>query len=45
VTEVYLKDLNRRYQRIPGPNPIALYLDKALAHLSATGNRRVDVSA
>lgn len=45
VTAVYLKDLNRRHQRVPGPNPVAPYLDKAVAHLSATGTRRVDVSA
>jgi hypothetical protein len=45
VTAVYLKDLHRRYQRGPGPNPVAAHLDKALAHLTTTGARRVDVSA
>jgi hypothetical protein len=45
VTAVYLKDLNRRYQRIVGPNPVAAYLDKAVAYLSASGARRIDVSA
>lgn len=45
VTAVYLKDLNRRYQRVPGANPIAPYLDKAVAYLSASGARRIDVSA
>jgi hypothetical protein len=45
VTAVYLKDLNRRYQRTAGPNPVAPYLDKAVAYLSSTGDRRIDVSA
>jgi hypothetical protein len=45
VTAVYLKDLNRRCQRAPGPNPVAAHLDKALDHLARTGARRVDVSA
>jgi hypothetical protein len=45
VTEVYLKDLNRRCQRVPGPNPVAPYLEKAIAYLAAGGPRRVDVSA
>jgi hypothetical protein len=45
VTAVYLKDLNRRYQRAAGPNPVAPYLDKAVAYLSSTGDRRIDVSA
>jgi hypothetical protein len=45
VTAVYLKDLNRRYERFDGPNPIAPFLDKAVAYLSASGARRIDVSA
>lgn len=45
VTAVYLKDLNRRYDRLAGPNPVAPYIDKAVAVLSASGNRRIDVSA
>lgn len=45
VTAVYLKDLNRRYQRASGPNPVAPHLDKAVAYLSASGARRIDVSA
>ena len=45
VTAVYLKDLNRRCQRVDGPNPIAPHLDKAVDYLSASGGRRVDVSA
>ena len=45
VTAVYLKDLNRRYERFDGPNPITPYLDKAVAFLSARGARRIDVSA
>jgi hypothetical protein len=45
VTAVYLKDLNRRCQRTTGPNPIAAYLDKAVAYLSSTGGGRIDVSA
>ena len=44
VTAVYLKDLSRRYDRAPGANPIAPYLDKALTYLART-TRRVDVSA
>jgi hypothetical protein len=45
VTGVYLKDLHHRYQRVPGPNPVTPYLEKALAYLNASGNRRIDVSA
>lgn len=45
VTPVYLKDLNRRYQRTTGPNPVAPYLDKAVAYLSSTGEGRIDVTA
>jgi len=36
ATAVFLKDLNRRYERTGTANPIAPYLDKAVAHL--TGN-------
>jgi len=42
ITSVYLKDLDRRYQRT-GRNPIGPYLDKAVAYLG--GNRHFDVSA
>lgn len=45
ITAVYLKDLHHRYQRVPGANPVAPYLEKALAYLTASGNRRVDVTA
>jgi hypothetical protein len=45
VTGLYLKDLNRRYQRHTGPNPVAPHLDKALTYLAASGVRRIDVSA
>jgi hypothetical protein len=45
VTAVYLKDLNRRYERAGGPNPIAPHLDKAVAYLSRAGRRRIDVTA
>ena len=42
VTAVYLKDLDRRYQRTTR-NPIGPYLDRAVGHLG--GNRHFDVSA
>lgn len=45
VTGVYLKDLDRRYERAGGPNPIAPYLDKAVAFLARAGRRRIDVTA
>ena len=45
VTAIYLKDLNRRYERAPGPNPLRGHLDKALAVLTRGGGRRVDVTA
>ena len=45
VTAVYLKDLNRRYERAGGSNPIAPHLDKAVAYLSRAGRRRIDVTA
>jgi hypothetical protein len=45
VTAVYLKDLNRRCERAPGPNPLTPYLDKAVAYLSRGGARRFDISA
>ncbi|MFC7278048.1 hypothetical protein ACFQS1_29020 [Paractinoplanes rhizophilus] len=44
VTGVYLKDLNRRFERAGGPNPVGPYLAKALEYLSR-GPRRIDVSA
>ena len=44
VTAVYLKDLNRRYERAGGPNPLAAYLDKAVAYLSRAGRRQIDVT-
>jgi len=45
VTGVYLKDLNRRFDRSGGANPVGPYLDKALDYLSRSGPRRIDVSA
>jgi hypothetical protein len=45
VTAVYLKDLDRRYTRGAGPNPVRPYLEKAVDHLARTGVRRIDVSA
>jgi hypothetical protein len=45
ISPVYLKDLNQRYERSGGANPIAPYLEKALGHLARTGSRRIDVSA
>ena len=34
ATALYLKDLNRRYERTGGPNPVAAYLPKALEYLA-----------
>ncbi|MBB2944253.1 hypothetical protein FB565_003982 [Actinoplanes lutulentus] len=47
VTDVYLKDLSRRYDRNGGRNPVAGYLEPALRHLDQQGARRgrLDVSA
>jgi hypothetical protein len=45
VTGVYLKDLNRRFERAGGANPVAPYLGKALDYLSQSGPRRIDVTA
>jgi hypothetical protein len=45
VTAVYLKDLNRRFNRAGGANPVEPYLDKALDYLSRSGPRRIDVTA
>ncbi|XVU23404.1 hypothetical protein ACQPZJ_40095 [Actinoplanes sp. CA-054009] len=46
ASALYVKDLNRRYERTGGPNPVAPYLDKALAFLAqTTAARRIDVSA
>lgn len=45
VTAVYLKDLNRRFDRSGGTNPIAPYLARALDYLSRSGHRGIDVSA
>jgi hypothetical protein len=45
ASALYLKDLNRRYERTGGPNPVAPYLPKALAYLSRGGGNRIDVSA
>ena len=45
VTAVYLKDLDRRYHRRGGPNPVEAHLDKALGYLSQAAPRRFDVSA
>jgi hypothetical protein len=45
VTAVYLKDLNRRCERAPGPNPVGPYLAKAVDYLSRVGDRHFDISA
>ena len=45
VTAVYLKDLNRRFDRSGAANPVRPYLDKALDYLARSGARRIDVSA
>jgi hypothetical protein len=45
VTAVYLKDLNRRYERAPGPNPLDGHLEKAIGVLTRSGARRIDVTA
>ena len=45
VTAVYLKDLNRRFDRSGAANPVGPYLDKALDYLARSGARRIDVSA
>jgi hypothetical protein len=45
VTGLHLKDLNRRFERAGGANPMAPYLDKALAYLSRSGPRRIDLTA
>jgi hypothetical protein len=44
VTGVYLKDLDRRFQRT-GRNPVAPYLDRAVDFLRDTGPSHFDVSA
>jgi hypothetical protein len=46
ASALYIKDLNRRYERTGGPNPVAPHLDKALSYLAGTtAARRIDVSA
>jgi hypothetical protein len=45
VTAVYLKDLDRRYERTGAANPVAGHLDKAVDVLARSGARRIDVSA
>ncbi|WP_030438790.1 hypothetical protein [Actinoplanes subtropicus] len=45
VTAVYLKDLNRRFDRSGMANPLGPYLGKALDYLARSGARRIDVSA
>lgn len=45
ATPVYLKDLNHRYEQAGGANPVEPHLDKALAYLSRSGARRIDVTA
>ncbi|MBU2666538.1 hypothetical protein KOI35_23810 [Actinoplanes bogorensis] len=45
ATALYLKDLNRRYERTGGPNPVAGLLPKALGYLQEGGSGRIDVSA
>jgi hypothetical protein len=45
VTAVYLKDLNRRFERAGGANPLAPHLAKALDYLARSGPRRIDVTA
>jgi hypothetical protein len=44
VTGVYLKDLDRRFER-SGRNPVAPYLDRAVAFLQGAGPSHFDVSA
>jgi hypothetical protein len=44
VTGVYLKDLDRRFQRT-GRNPVAPYLDRAITFLQGAGPSHFDVSA
>lgn len=45
VTAGFLTDLSNRYdQGDPASNPIAPFLDKALAYLQARGGPRVDVN-
>jgi hypothetical protein len=49
ASALYLKDLNRRYERTGGPNPVAPFLPKALDYLAQAGGQggvsRIDVSA
>jgi hypothetical protein len=45
ATSVFLKDLDQRYARAGGTNPVAGHLDQALAYLSRSGGRRIDVTA
>lgn len=45
ASALYLKDVNRRYERTGGANPMTHYLEKALAYLARSGARRIDVSA
>lgn len=45
VTAVYLKDLNKRYERAGGVNPVSGHLAKALDHLAQNAPRGFDVSA
>jgi hypothetical protein len=45
ATAVFLKDLDQRYARAGGTNPIAPHLDQALSYLSRSGARRIDVTA
>jgi len=44
ITPVYLKDLDRRFQRT-GRNPIGPHLDKAIRFLQGSGPTHFDVSA
>jgi len=44
ITPVYVKDLDRRFQRT-GRNPIGPHLDKAVRFLHGTGPSHFDVSA
>lgn len=45
ATAVFLKDLDRRYERTGAANPITPYLTKAVDYLARSGARRIDVTA
>jgi hypothetical protein len=46
VTGAFLTSESRRYDQAgPGANPMAPFLDRALAYLAARGGPRLDVNA